>query len=330
MTALITRMLCYSALLLVGFMPIHAQAATAPIKEDTNTDYYNPSTNYGNAQSINVNINKQGFLNFDPSALPNSSIINKATLFIYVKSVGTAGGLQICPVVSPWLENDLTFTTAIPLQNALSCTLSSKIDPKQPALWNQNKPLPDGAFVAIDVTQLVKSGYYNFAVGIDSRYTSTNISFDSKEANQTSHHAYLDIDLTKSGGVEEGRKSYEALSSGRGTSVEIPEQIIADLCGDFDGCSLRIGMYNWDNTGRTASRETLFYYNNAAKTWRSSAGDIAGLNGNGATEHPLNAWACYFTDGKYTNWQDNGDLNLNFGLLSWNQYVADCRLTIID
>lgn len=198
MTALITRILCYTALLLVGLMPISAQAATAPIKEDTNTDYNNPSTNYGNAQSINVNINKQGFLNFDSSALPNSSIIDKATLFIYVKSVGTAGGLQICPVVSPWLENALTFTTAIPLQNTLSCVLSNTIDPKQPALWNPSKPLPDGAFVAVDVTQLVKSGYYNFAVGIDSRYTSTNISFDSKEANQTSHHAYLDIALTNS------------------------------------------------------------------------------------------------------------------------------------
>jgi hypothetical protein len=206
-------MLCYAALLIVGFMPIYAQAATAPIKEDTNTDYNNPSTNYGNAQSINVNINKQGFLNFDPSALPNPSTIDKATLFIYVKSVGTAGGLQICPVISPWLENDLTFTTAIPLQNALSCTLSSKIDPKQPALWNPSKPLPDGAFVAVDVTQLVKSGYYNFAVGIDPRYTSTNISFDSKEANQTSHHAYLDIALTNSTTVNDINQQIASLQA---------------------------------------------------------------------------------------------------------------------
>jgi hypothetical protein len=135
---------------------------------------------------------------------------------------------------------------------------------------------------------------------------------------------------TISNTIDSPRQSYEALSSNRGTTVQIPEQTIISLCGDSDGCSLRIGMYDWDGTARTASRETLFYYNGTTKTWRSSSGDISGTNGNHVTEHPLNAWSCYFTDAQYTNWVDNSDTDLNFGLMSWNQYVATCRLTIID
>lgn len=126
------------------------------------------------------------------------------------------------------------------------------------------------------------------------------------------------------------RQTVTAWSSGRGTSVNIPEQTISDLCGDWDGCSLRMGMYNWDGSGRTASRDSLFYYNNSTKTWRASEGDAYGSNNNGVTEHIMNSWACYFTDGWYINWSNIGDINLNFALLSWNQYNATCKLTIID
>lgn len=126
------------------------------------------------------------------------------------------------------------------------------------------------------------------------------------------------------------RQTITAWASGRGTSVSIPEQTIIDLCGDWDGCTLRMGMYNWDGTARTASRDSLFYYNSWAKTWRASEGDAAGTNNNGVTEHIMNSWACYFTDGEYINWFNRGDYDLNFALLSWNQYNATCKLTIID
>ena len=126
------------------------------------------------------------------------------------------------------------------------------------------------------------------------------------------------------------RQTITAWASGRGTSVNIPEQTIIDLCGDWDGCTLRMGMYNWDGSGRTASRDSLFYYNASTKTWRASEGDTAGTNGNGVTEHIMNSWACYFTDGWYINWANIGDIDLNFALLSWNQYNATCKLTIID
>ena len=126
------------------------------------------------------------------------------------------------------------------------------------------------------------------------------------------------------------RQTYTAWVSQRGSTVNIPEKTVSDLCGDWDGCTLRMGMFNWDGTGRTASRDSLFYYNRSTKTWRASWGDRAGTNNNNVTEHAMVAWACYFTDGEYISWFNRGDFDLNFGLLSWNQYVATCKLTIID
>jgi len=126
------------------------------------------------------------------------------------------------------------------------------------------------------------------------------------------------------------RQTYTAWNWQRGTTVEIPETTIRDLCGDWDGCTLRIGMYNWDGTLRTASRDSLFYYNTSTKNWRASVGDKAGTNNNHTTQHVMKAWACYFTDGEYNSWTNRGDFDTNFGLLSWNQYNATCKLTIID
>lgn len=126
------------------------------------------------------------------------------------------------------------------------------------------------------------------------------------------------------------RASYWASVFARGTTTVIPEATVKKLCGDFDGCTLRIGMYNWDGTQRTASRESLFYYNSGNRNWRASRSDKAGTNLNGATQHVMNAWACYFTDGRYAGFINYGDHNSNFGLLSWSQYVASCKLTIID
>lgn len=126
------------------------------------------------------------------------------------------------------------------------------------------------------------------------------------------------------------RQTYTAWNSSRGSTVNIPESTISDLCGDWDGCTLRLGMYNWDGSARTASRSSLSYYNRANKNWRSERSDSAGTNDNNVTQHLMQAWACYFTDGEYINWYNRGDYDLNFGLLSWNQYNATCKLTIID
>lgn len=126
------------------------------------------------------------------------------------------------------------------------------------------------------------------------------------------------------------RANFSAPKSSRGSTVPVPEATVALLCGDRDGCVLRMGMHDWDNSGRVASRESLLYYNRVNRVWRASAGDPAGTDYNGVTEHIMHAWACYFTDGEYKAWKNSGDGNVGFGLLSWNQFNADCWLTIID
>lgn len=128
------------------------------------------------------------------------------------------------------------------------------------------------------------------------------------------------------------RVTYVAPLSSRGTTVPIPLAEIGRLCGDKDGCTYRLGMYNWDGTGRTASREGLLFYNPVTKGWRASSGtgfDSQGFDANSAVEHVQQAWACYFTDAEYAG--GNGtDLVQGFGLLVWTEYNADCWLTVIE
>jgi hypothetical protein len=125
------------------------------------------------------------------------------------------------------------------------------------------------------------------------------------------------------------RVSFNVSKNQRGTTVPVPVAVVSRLCGDQDGCSVRIGMHNWDDTGRVASREFLFFYNRQNRAWRASAGDPSGTDSNNTVQHVNNSWACYLTDGEYANWNGT-DSAAGFGLLSWNQYNADCWLTLID
>ncbi|WP_051311478.1 LamG domain-containing protein [Zooshikella ganghwensis] len=133
------------------------------------------------------------------------------------------------------------------------------------------------------------------------------------------------------------RKHYFVSREQRGTSLVIPEQDIIDLCGDEDGCQVRLGMEGFlgstgEHSKRVASRFTLFYYDAETKQWRASINDDNGNNSNKVTQHIMKIWSCAFTDGKYQNWKDLSDTDTSFGLLSWNDhgYNANCRLTIID
>jgi hypothetical protein len=126
------------------------------------------------------------------------------------------------------------------------------------------------------------------------------------------------------------RATFVAPKTQRGTTTPIPENVVIKFCSGKDGCIIRIGMHNWDDTGRVASRHFLFFYNKETGAWRAESGDTQGTNKNNVTEHVNNSWACYFTDGRYENWQDKGDTDSAFGVLSWNQYNADCYLTIVN
>ena len=124
-----------------------------------------------------------------------------------------------------------------------------------------------------------------------------------------------------------------------GKTRQIPQQVINDLCGDQDGCEVRLGMTRWDNNAltETASKPALFYYSTADGRWRASsgvAGDASGVDGKDGTQHVLNAWdTCYFTDSQYSGVRDLGDTAIGMNLLVWTGYGnpgRTCELTLID
>ncbi|MBS0169978.1 MAG: hypothetical protein JSR62_06450 [Nitrospira sp.] len=122
-----------------------------------------------------------------------------------------------------------------------------------------------------------------------------------------------------------------------GQTQPIPEKILIDLCGDADGCEVRMGKTRWMAGSETAaaSRSYLFYYSATDKHWQSSFQDTAGTIGNGKTEIAVAVWGCALTDGTYRQNIDQGDTNAGMALLvsqdsSFLNAGRTCELTLID
>mgnify|MGYP001182123007 CR=1 FL=1 len=124
-----------------------------------------------------------------------------------------------------------------------------------------------------------------------------------------------------------------------GRTKKIPQDVIESLCGDQDGCEIRLAMTRWsdDTITESASRSSLFYYSknkDGQLRWRASLNDFSGIDNNGRTEHVMEIWStCYFTDGTYSQYKDLGDKEAGLQLLIWNNFKYQnrtCELTIID
>ncbi len=127
-----------------------------------------------------------------------------------------------------------------------------------------------------------------------------------------------------------------------GRTIPLDMNIVADLCGDEDGCRVRFIMRYWggvesegasDGNGQTGSY--LFTYDISNGRWRW--GGANGVDGNGTTEHALSIFsgACYFTDGNYSGFSGLGDpAGRQMGLLIWNGAYTNaartCELTLED
>jgi hypothetical protein len=84
-----------------------------------------------------------------------------------------------------------------------------------------------------------------------------------------------------------------------------------------------------------SSDDALFIDKNGR--WRASstdAGDANGVDGDGKTAHVRSIWdTCYFTDGTYDQYRNQGDSGRGMQLLVWNHYKNQnrtCELTLID
>ena len=170
-----------AALLLAGLSPLAAQALVLPLIADTHLAV----TNAGTSVAVNVNANNKALLNFDLSTLPagiTSADIAKATLVFFVKTVPTGGQLQVSPLTSAWTENATISTSpSTGLPQATSAPISK-----------------GNTYFAIDVTNLVLNWIdvpaSNNGLALDP-LGQTSLTFDSKEAIQTSHPAYIEIAL---------------------------------------------------------------------------------------------------------------------------------------
>lgn len=125
-------------------------------------------------------------------------------------------------------------------------------------------------------------------------------------------------------------------SASGGRTRPIPQDVMNNLCGDADGCEVRLGMTRYSSGAETeaASRGPyLFYYTPANGRWRLS-NDVSGDDGDGVTRHAINIWnTCYFTDSTYEGYVDRGDSAQGMSLLLWNGYAGanrTCELTLID
>ena len=180
-----------AAMLLAGLTaPVTSQAIQALAVSDSYTYSSSTGSNYGGLPNIKVGPGMDGFIYFDTAVLPAGTVaadISKATLYLWVNTVSTAGALQISPASGSWTETGLTWNNMpTPPGSALATNLSIS---------------QSGNFIIVDVTSQVQTWVttpvhnYGLLIQPDSSATTTLVSLDSKEATLTSHPAFIDISL---------------------------------------------------------------------------------------------------------------------------------------
>ncbi|MGZ8243194.1 tail fiber domain-containing protein [Methylomagnum sp.] len=179
-----------AALLLTGAFPLSAQAITAPVIADAHL----APGNVGSSPTISIGPAAKGLLRFDLSALPINTLpsdITRATLVFFTKSVPATGQLRIRAIdaATPWSE--ATATAATPLAFTGTPATSGTI-------------AKANTYYLVDVTTLAQSAFnpagatLELALDPAPDTPTAALSFDSKESIQTSHPAYLDIQLAGS------------------------------------------------------------------------------------------------------------------------------------
>lgn len=139
--------------------------------------------------------------------------------------------------------------------------------------------------------------------------------------------------------VNKKRYHVEATKAIKKNTINLDMDIMRDLCRDADGCSITIGMRDWDNTrvGLTASRGPYrFFMSETSNWWRISNIDTEGRDGDSNLGHPIYIWdSCYFTDGEYINGTGT-DTTVQLGFMNWESATSYndpdmvCTLTVDD
>jgi len=175
----------------VVLLPIAALAQTVPLTQDT---YVVPGTavNYGTAVTTNVGGPgaNRALVQFDLTTLPagtTAANISKATLALFVNTVGAAGTIDISVAGGAWSESGVNGNNVPTAGAAVASGLSVSARSQ---------------YVYVDATAAVQNwlnGTTNSGFLITPNDDVVSIAFDSKENTTTSHPAALNITLVGGG-----------------------------------------------------------------------------------------------------------------------------------
>ncbi len=124
---------------------------------------------------------------------------------------------------------------------------------------------------------------------------------------------------------------------------DIDLTVLADLCGDVDGCTVTVAMTNYNSLqsfppALASNGPFAFFYDPVNNTHRIAEGATGGsgtkLDGGGSgVNHVLTIEDCFFTDGEFVPGQASGTDNVvGFQLLNNGAFHVDngCVLVIKD
>ena len=167
-----------------------ARGAQATLVADAHVNSAMPTVNSGAISNLDVGGGYTMLLQFDLSMLPpgtTASQVSRAVFKLYVNRVTTSGSVTYAPITAAWGEYSVTYATA-PSTGATIGTVSVT---------------QAGTFIAVDITSLVQSWIANPASnnGLALSSATALVQFDSKENDQTSHPASLEVDLVNQGPI---------------------------------------------------------------------------------------------------------------------------------
>ena len=95
---------------------------TASVARDAQTSFSQPNTKLGvlplmTVRSTPTSAIHKSYAQFDLSALPDISTVDKAVLRLWVGAVLTPGTIEVVPVLGPWQEDTITANSS-PALNA--------------------------------------------------------------------------------------------------------------------------------------------------------------------------------------------------------------------
>ena len=174
-------------------MSIAGTAQQLPPSADTFANSNTPKANFGSYGFVEVGPGSNSYISFNLSGLAPGSVVTKATLRLFVDTVGTPGQFNVYQLSSPhpWAESTLTYNSPPPPLGPLA---AGPITVSSASLNN---------FLLIDITPTVQSWLNNPTTnnGIALVLSSAKglFFFDSKEGIVTSHEPELEIQVQSSG-----------------------------------------------------------------------------------------------------------------------------------